>query len=186
MYLRKLLILGCFAFNVNSAELTPAERMMNAMGINQVLDQAKEMQEESSKKQVAMVMRQLRGTLSKIPPEKRKEVEVVFQKMMDEILDSWTTKEAINIYSQTWNDNYTEEEILNVVNKYEEPESQREIKTVMEASANLNEYVMNSYNQATEKAMAKAMPKMQKIIKDAIRENKSNKASKNDTKSSAF
>ena len=164
------LIFLCSAiFNVGSTELTPAERMLHAMGIDQVLNQAKEAQAKSSQEQVKMVMRQLSGTLSKIPPEKVKEIEVLFQSMMNDVSNSWTTEEAIRIYSQTWADNFTKEEILKVAEKYEQPESKKELEMVMMASANLSNYISNSYSKATEVAFADFMPKMQSIMKEGIK-----------------
>ena len=112
MRLWMFLLLCGFTFCVNSTELTPAERMLNAMGINKILDQTKEAQSKSAQDQVEMIMRQLSGTLSKLPDEKVKEIEVLFQNMMIEISDSWSTEEAIKIYSQAWTDNFTEKEIL--------------------------------------------------------------------------
>jgi len=159
-------LLYCFIFNVNSGELAPAERMLNAMGINQILDQTKEAQAKSSQEQVAIVMRQLSGVLSKVTPEKVKEIEVLFQNMMVELSDSWTTEEAVRIYSQTWAENYTEKEILEVVKKYEQPESQKELEMLLKASSNLNAYISGSYNKATEVAFAEFIPKMQLIIKE--------------------
>lgn len=168
MNLWKLLLISCFSFSVNATELTPAERMLHTMGVSQVLEQSKKAQQQSSKEQVSTIMRQLNGVISILPPEKAKEIEVLFQDMMDEILNSWTTQKAINIYSQAWNDNFTKEEILEVIEKYEAPESQREIQMMLLASSKLNEYILNSYNQASERAFAKTMPKMQSIIKGAL------------------
>ena len=169
MRLWKFFLLCSITFNVNSAELSPAERMLNAMGIDQVLSQAKEAQAKSAQEQVTMVMRQLSGTLAKVPEEKVKEIEVLFQAMMVEITNSWTTEEAVKVYSQTWADNYTNKEILAVVEKYEQPESQQELQMVLQASSNLNEYILGSYNKSTEVALAKTLPKVQSIIKDALK-----------------
>lgn len=176
MRLLMFAILCSSIFNVSSMELTPAERMLNAMGINQILDQTKEAQAKSAQDQVTMMMNQLSGTLAKIPPEKVKEIEILFQNMMLKINDSWSTEEAVKIYSQTWTDNYSEKEILEVVEKYEQPESQKELEMVMQASANLNNYVLNSYNKATEIAMANFIPKMQSIVRESLSKKTSSKA----------
>jgi hypothetical protein len=180
MRLWMFLLLCGFTFCVNSTELTPAERMLNAMGINKILDQTKEAQSKSAQDQVEMIMRQLSGTLSKLPDEKVKEIEVLFQNMMIKISDSWSTEEAIKIYSQAWTDNFTEKEILEVVVKYEQPESQKELEMVLKASASLNNYVLGSYNKATEIAMADFIPKMQLIVKQALNNKTSNKSLKQD------
>jgi hypothetical protein len=180
MRLWKFFLLCSITFNVNSAELSPAERMLNAMGIDQVLTQAKEAQAKSAQEQVAMIMRQLNGTLSKLPKEKINEIEELFKNMMVEITNSWSTEEAVKIYSQTWADNYTDKEILAVVEKYEQPESQQELQMVLQASAKLNEYILGSYNKATEVEMAAFIPKMQAIVKDALSQKTSNKPIKQD------
>ncbi|MBZ9613769.1 hypothetical protein [Rheinheimera maricola] len=172
MRLGTLFLLCSITFSVSSAELSPAERMLNAMGIDQVLSQSKEAQAKAAQDQVAMVMRQLSGTLAKIPEEQVKEIEGLFQNMMLEITNSWSTEEAIRIYSQTWTDNYTDTEILAVVEKYEQPESQQELQMLLQASANLNEYILGSYNKATEEALAETLPKMQLIIKEALNNKK--------------
>jgi hypothetical protein len=152
--------------------------MLNAMGIDQILNQTKEAQVKAAQEQVAMVMRQLSGTLSKVPAENVKEIEVLFQEMMKKITNSWSTEEAIKIYSQTWADNFTEDQILDVVQKYEEPESKQQLEMVLMASANLNNFITKSYSNATELAFADFMPKMQQIIKDGISKGKAEAKSK--------
>ena len=175
-----LLLLFGFIFNVNSTELTPAERMLNAMGIDSILDQTKEAQAKSAQDQVSMVMNQLSGSLKMLPKESVKEIEVLFKNMMVEITDSWTTEEAIKVYSQTWSDNFTEEEILEVVKKYEQPESKKQLEIVMMASANLNDYITKSFSRATEVAFADFIPKMQLIMKDGIKKNKATSKASDD------
>jgi len=164
-----------FAINVHSTELTPAVRMLNAMGIEQIINQAKEAQTIASKKQVSMFMEQLSGTLSRLPAEKVHEIEKLFNQTMLNINNSWTTERAIKVYSQVWSDNYTEEEILKVVKKYENPESQKEIQVTLAASAKLTEYIQASYSAATKEAFAVFLPKMQAIIKQSRAKNTSKK-----------
>lgn len=180
MRLWKFYLLCSITFNVSSAEISPAERMLNAMGIDQVLTQTKEAQQKSAQDQVAMIMRQLSGTLAKVPEDKVKEIEGLFHNMMLEIANSWTIEEAVKIYSQTWSDNYTDKEILAVVEKYEQAESQQELQMVLQASAKLNEYILGSYNKATEVAFAKTLPKMQLLVKEALSIQSSNKPIKQD------
>jgi hypothetical protein len=162
-----LLSLLFFAVNAHSAELTPAERMLNAMGIKQILNQTKEAQSIASKEQVSMLMKQLSKTLTRLPVEKVQEIETLLNQTMIKVNNSWTTGHAIKVYSQVWSDNYTEEEILNVVEVYENPESQKEIQVTLEASAKLNSYIQGSYKAATEKAFAEFMPKLQSLIKQS-------------------
>lgn len=178
--MRLLVLFFIFSFNASSAERTPAERMLNAMGINQILDQAKQAQAKATQDQVTMVMRQLSGVLSKLPKDKINEIELLFKNMMVDVSDSWTTEEAVRIYSQTWTDNFTEKEILDVVKKYEQPESQRELEMVLKASSNLNNYILSRHSKATEIAMANFLPKMQSIIKGALTKKMAKKSVKQD------
>ena len=163
-----LLLLCGFVFNVSSTELTPSERMLNAMGIDQILNQAKAAQAKASKEQVAMVMRQLSGTLSKVSADNIKEIEALFQEMIIKTTNSWSTEEAIKIYSQTWADNFTENEILDVVKTYEQPEYKKQLEMVLMATASLNNYITSSHAKASEVAFADFIPKLQLIIKNGI------------------
>lgn len=168
MYLR-LVFLFLLPFGAVSQELTPAERMLNAMGINQVLEQARDAQVVGAKEQVAMVMRQLEGTLSKLPKEDVVRIEKLFQDMMIEISGSWSTEQAVKIYSKAWSDNYSDNEILNIAKKYETLDNQKELQMLLKASSDLNSYIMGSYNKSMEGAMAKTFPQMQAIIKQGMK-----------------
>lgn len=174
MYLR-LVVLFLLPFGAFSQELTSAERMLNAMGINQVLEQARSAQVASANEQVAMVMRQLEGTLSKLPKEDVARIEKLFQNMMTEITNSWSTEQAIKIYSKAWSDNYSDKEILDIAEKYESADNQKELQMLLKASSDLNSYIMGSYNKSMEEAMAKTIPQMQMIIKQGISKNTSSK-----------
>lgn len=177
MYIR-LMFLALFSFGVSSQQLTPAERMLNAMGINKILEQTKNAQAAGSKEQVAMVMRQLEGTLAKLPQEDVVLIENLLQNMMIEISNSWSTEQAIKIYSKAWSENYSDEEILTIAKKYESTDNQKELQMLLKASAELNAYIMGSYNKSMEEAMNKTFPKMQEIIKEGMSKNKSGKPAK--------
>lgn len=176
----RIILLVLFPFSVCSQDLTPAERMLNAMGIDQVLEQARSAQARAAKEQVAMVMRQLEGTLSKLPKEDVAKIEKLFQDMMIQINNSWSTEQAIKVYSKAWSDNYSEKEILAIAEKYESDSAQKELQMLLKASGELNSYIVGSYSKSLEETMAKTFPQMQEIIKQGMAKNKSKDSASNE------
>lgn len=173
------------SFTAIAEEKTPGERMMVAMGIDKVLNAQRETYKTEAKKQVAIIMKQLEGTLSQLPKETSQEIETAMNSMLIELLDSWNVDTAIKIYSEEWNKNYTPSEIESVIKKYEDPSAKKELEVVMSASAALNQYISGSYNSALEKSMAELMPKIQQAIINGKKKAESNKSVQPTTKVSA-
>lgn len=169
-----LLIISLFtSMTIFAEEKSPAERMMIAMGVDKVLQAQREAYKADAAKQVAMLMKQLEGTLSGLPKETSQEIEKAMTLTMKQLLDSWNVETAIKVYSEEWNKNYTQLEIEQVIKKYENPSAKKEIEVVMAASAALNQYISTSYNSALEKSIAELIQKIQQAIAKGKKETQS-------------
>jgi hypothetical protein len=179
------IILLFASITIFAEEKSSGERMMITMGVDKILQAQREAYKADAVKQVAMLMKQLEGTLSGLPKETSQEIEKAMTLMMGQVLDSWDVETAIKVYSEEWNKNYTQLEIEGFIKKYESPSAKKEIQVVMAASTALNQYISTSYNSALEKSMAEFLSKIQQAIVKGKQEAQSNKSNQPTAKAAA-
>lgn len=168
MKIFKSFVLLILVLNLFAKELSPAEKMMELMGLKDLLKQSKALQEDALKKQTSSILEQLFSSIPVLPPDTKKEIETLFNDNMDVVLNSWTIEEAVSVYSKVWSEYYLDEEILEVIKLYENPKYKKEVQVALQAARKIEEYFNDCYNRAAEKSFSEMIPKAQNILRGVL------------------
>ncbi|MCJ8339846.1 MAG: hypothetical protein MJK10_15365 [Pseudomonadales bacterium] len=160
-----LVLNSIFISGLSASELTPAQQMIDVMGIEQLLLQDKKAQAIATEERLKVVMIQLQKLLSRMPKETSEEVDSLIRDMTNKMQYSWTVEDALKVFTEAWSNNYSDEKILEVVKKFSDPERRNELNMIFSVSTQLRNYINTSYTKSLEREFSEFVPKLQEIMK---------------------
>ncbi len=147
-----LLALNLFAI----VEAAPDEEIIELIGIKTSLEQLKVYEVKAVENRVEILREEFKSTLQRLTPDQQKQVNTSLNKLIQSGLNSWTIEEASRIYIEVWRKYYPAEK-LDIIEDSIDPETQKLIKVALEAQLQINNYIQNRYDDATEEALRKTL-----------------------------
>lgn len=152
-----VLLLSVFSLFVSAKEPQQfddsAVELSRTMGLEGLLSSVLFQTKESLKVSMSKVAEGYERDFPNMTVEQKERLNAILEQYVDAVMDSIDTKKAANIYTSVLAKNMTPSEIKTASKYYQSSEGKNLLKTISEAATEMNEYLISTTTDATDKAM---------------------------------
>jgi len=157
--------LATFATAMASDRTEKIRGLMEAQGLNATFDQMIQSGREQGRKQANEMLSQLMAGLN--PNDEFKEqFQVAVSKFIADLQPPWGSKEIVEIWSQFYGPNFTDQELDQLLAFYTSPLAQKEVVSSRHALVEFMANFQAKYKPIQERAVAQYILNLQGIVRD--------------------
>ncbi|AMP75816.1 DUF2059 domain-containing protein [Ralstonia solanacearum] len=138
------------------------QKLMQAQGLSQMLEQQMASSREFSRKQADRMVTQVLAGMAP-SADFRKRFQSAVEALVADLQPSWSAGEMVAIWSQQFGTKFTDEELDQLIAFYTSPLGRKEVAASREALPAFNQLIQARYKPIQERATAAFMQRIQQI-----------------------